>query len=208
MTALLFSLDEVAPRIDRETLSAWFTPPALARRMVAWCGDVGRLDRILEPSAGRGSLVEAIRERSDAPRITAHELDPRSVAWLRGLDFPRVDVVEGDYLAAPAPAARYDLCVQNPPYENGQDGAFLEKAMNESERVVALVRLVALAGQERYRRVWSRVGEGREFVMAGLAILSARPDFGGEDGAKADFAVVKLSRREVCTVDRTAVEWW
>ncbi len=208
MTTLLFNLDEVAPRIDRENLSAWFTPPALARRMVAWCGDVGRLDHILEPSAGRGSLVEAIRERSDAPYITAHELDPRSVAWLRNLAFPRVDVIEGDYLAAPVPIARYELAVMNPPYEDGQDGAFLEKAMDESDRVVALLRLVALAGQERYRRVWSRVGDGREFTMAGLAILSARPDFGGEDGAKADFAVVKLTREQVYGGGRTAVEWW
>jgi methylase of polypeptide subunit release factors len=208
VTALLFNLDEVAPRIDRENLSAWFTPGALARRMVAWCGDVRSFDRVLEPSTGRGSLVEAIRERSDLPRITAHELDPRSVVWLRGLDFPRVDVVEGDSLAAPAPAARYDLAVMNPPYEDGQDGLFLEKAMDESDRVVALVRLVALAGQERYRRVWSRVGEGREWSMPGLAILSARPDFGGDDGAKADFAVVKLSRLPAYDSGRTAVEWW
>lgn len=223
MSATLFSLDEMAPRIDREALSQWFTPPALAARMAGWCLPVlGAGMRILEPSAGRGALIEGIRARVRLDRkwrgstcasiahITAHELDPRHVAYLRGLDDTRVDVVEGDYLAAPAPVERYDLAVMNPPYESGNDGRFLEKAMNESDRVIALVRLVALAGQERYRRVWSRVGEGREWVMPGLAILSARPDFGGADGAKADFAVVKLRRAELgeTYAARTAVEWW
>lgn len=231
MTGTLFNVDELAPRIDRANLSQWFTPIDLAKRVVEWCGLMRNIHRVLEPSAGMGRLVMAIRDRGPTPHITAHELDPSWADHLRNLCYPppgfrnddrgpyracspsderppNLAVVEGDYLAAPPPEVRYDLCIQNPPYEGGLDGKFLEKAMAESDRVVAILRLVVLAGQERYRRVWSHVGEGREWVMPGLAILSARPDFGGQDGAKADFCVVKLCRRELFNDATTSIEWW
>lgn len=231
MTFLPFEADDLQPRLDRVNLSAWFTPIPLAKRVVGWCGLMRNVRRVLEPSAGMGRLVIALREQTEAPHITAHELDPYWVDHLQNLVYappgfrtddrgpyrrcaptdvpvPGLTVVSGDYLVAPAPEVRYDLALMNPPYEGGQDGTFLEKAMAESDRVVAILRLVALAGQERDRRVWSKVGDGREWVMPGLAILSARPDFGGTEGAKADFCVVKLVRRELFNDDRTVVEWW
>ena len=211
MSPALFTAEELAPTIDREALSQWFTPAPLARRMAAWVGfDALRATpRILEPSAGRGALIKAICVFAGAPHITAHELDPRHATYLREVyGQHNTRIVEGDYLAAPAPAELYDLALMNPPYEGGLDGRFLEKAMDESERVIALIRLVALSGQERYRRVWSRVGEGLEFGMEGLAILSARPDFGGEGQAKSDFAVVKLMRGHGGPAQKTLVEWW
>lgn len=207
MTSALFDATELAPRIDRENLSAWFTPAALAWRVIDWCGPMRSIRRVLEPSAGSGRLLEPLLERRPGVSVVAHELAPNWAEHLRKT-FPTVSVVEGDYLAAPAPEVRYDLAVMNPPYEGGFDGHFLAKAMDESDRVVAILRLVALSGQDRYRRVWSRVVEGREWVMPGLAILSARPDFGGQDGAKADFCVVKLCRRELFDDARTSIEWW
>lgn len=214
MTAALFDADVMKPRINRDELSQWFTPPDLAARVVRWCGDVRRFDRILEPSAGCGRLLDAVRDVTAQPQLVAHELDPAWAATLEQSFFAdqRTTVVHGDYLAAPAPEARYDLCLSNPPYEGGQDGAFIEKAMDESDRVVAILRLVALAGQERYRRVWSRVGWGREWAMVSVAILVARPDFGGEHGAQADFCVVKLARRDVASPESfrglEPTEWW
>lgn len=211
MSPALFTAEELAPTIDREALSQWFTPEPLARQMAAWVGfDALRAThRILEPSAGCGALIKAIRVFAGAPHITAHELDPRHAVHLRvHYGAGNTSVLEGDYLEAPAPRLRYDLALMNPPYEGGLDGRFLEKAMDESERVVALIRLVALAGQERCRRVWSRVGPGREFEMTGLGIMSARPDFGGNGNAKSDFAAVKLMRSEFNEGRGCAVEWW
>ncbi len=207
------SLFDIGHReVDPMDLSQWWTPVSIAERMVAWCGSI--MPRtILEPSAGCGRLVDACNARWSGARVTAHELHGPTAETLaaRYRGDLRTTVLRGDYLEAPAPRERFDLCVMNPPYEHGFDGRFLAKAMDESVRVVALVRLVALAGQARHREVWSRIDAG-EWHIAGLAVFAARPEFDpgvavGErevTSAQADFCVVKLTREPT----RTSVEWW
>jgi predicted RNA methylase len=197
---------DMEPALDRLALSQWHTPHPLALRMAKWCGGI-RSHRILEPSAGGGALVRAAIECGANPSaITAIELDPR---WAKKLDtIERVEVEARDYLMRPAREHRYDLTLMNPPYEDGLDGRFLEKAMNESDRVVALIRTVALNGDDRYRRVWRRCNDDGDFGMVGLAVLANRPDFGGEHGAMADFVVIKIVRRTVNRIPSARVEWW
>lgn len=201
---------DMEPALDRLALSQWHTPPALALRMAKWAGGAIRLSRILEPSAGGGALVRAAIEcEAKAGAIDAIELDPRWATKLRDIG-GGLRIENRDYLVRPARDHRYDLCLQNPPYEGGMDGRFLGKAMDESDRVIALVRTVALHGDERFRTVWRRCQADGDFALIGLAILSARPDFGGEHSAMADFCVVKLARRSLRLAEQTGthVEWW
>lgn len=207
-------------RVD-EDRSTWFTPLPIARRMVAWAGAV-QPRSILEPSCGSGNLIKACRERWTHATIEAVELDPHYVD--RSLDRfagdVRTHILRGSFLDVQPIGDSFDLCVMNPPYEDGLDGRFLARAMDVSDRVIALVRLAALVGQARTEAVWSRCRPDGDFVLRGLALFSGRPRFEAgrsigdrEDGgsAKADFCIVKLSRR---TADErgvdvpTHVEWW
>ncbi len=211
---------DIAQRVDEER-SQWFTPMPIARRMVAWAGCI-RPDAVLEPSCGSGNLVAAVRERWEFTTIEAVELDPFYVGNTRARfddDF-RTSVYGGSFLDHPPIGDSFDLCVMNPPYEDGLDGRFLAKAMDVSDRLIALVRLAALVGQARTEAVWSRCKPDGDFALRGLALFAGRPRFEAgraigdreaDGSAKADFCVVKLSRR---TADEhghdipTHVEWW
>lgn len=225
-----FGRDERIP-VDR---SQWFTPQPIADRMMRWSG-LAPIRTVLEPSAGSGNLVHSAT-RSRRPEgmceilgsarsntlVTAYELDPYYVEKLshRFAGDAGVDVRQGSYLDAPGPEELFDLGLMNPPFEDGLDGVFLAKAMDECQRIIALVRLVALAGKERAEKVWSRCQPDGDWALRGLAVFSERVDFiagraiGARkegESAKADFAVVKLSRR--ADHERGAdvpcfPEWW
>lgn len=210
--ALLPSAETLPPEKMRQAaLSQWFTPADTATKLVEWIGLPRLGSTFLEPSAGSGRLVRAIEALRPGMQIDAVEIDPRYAAQLEGAgDRVRVDCT--DYLTRPPPPTPYDFCVMNPPYEDGLDRLFLAKAMAESRRVVALVRLAALEGAGRYEAVWSRI-VAREWRLVGLAVFVSRPVFDAgdvsSDGGKVAFVALKLSRsHEDEQEPRTAVEWW
>lgn len=199
---------DVLPKMDarQRELSQWWTPLDIAARLVELAMDGLRFPAVIEPSAGSGVLVDAILAARPMASITAVELDPAWASRLRERHGDGVRLVEGDFLSTPlAPAA---VVVMNPPYEGGLDGRFLERAMELAPRVVALLRLNALVGQERHERVWSRVGRG--WHLDHVAYLARRPQFlaAGEatDGAKSDFVAVRLTQGRGRRKTRT--EWW
>jgi predicted RNA methylase len=206
-------LDALPPeRLRQKALSQWHTPADAASKLARWTGAASRAWRVLEPSAGGGALIRPLLDIAPAASVDAVELDPRWANRLRDeLGGDRVRVECANYLTRRAPREPYDLSLMNTPYEDGLDGLFLAKAMAESRRVTALVRLATLAGQARHREVWSRVESG-EWHLAALAVFSARPIFlaAGEesDGGKTEFAAVKLERADVATRTGTQVEWW
>ncbi len=201
--------------------STWFTPQPIAERMVAWAGSMYP-SSILEPSCGSGNIIAACRKRWNSVVIEGVELDPHYADACRDrfADDYSVYIYTGSFLDVQPIGDSFELCVMNPPYEDGLDGKFLAAAMNRSRRVIALVRLAALVGQARTEAVWSRCQPGGDFVLRGLALFAGRPRFEAgrsigdrEDGgsAKADFCAVKMSRR---TEDErgvdvpTFIEWW
>lgn len=198
--------------------SAWYTPPdaadVLAR--MCWAGRARASWRVLEPSAGHGALIDALlRDDSRCGPIDAVELDPLAADVLRERWPERVRVEQCDYLERPAPSEPYDLAILNPPYEKGADSAFVAKAMDESLRVVALVRLAMLESGRSYERVWSRVEDGPWRLLA-LRPFVSRPVFlpggGDSDGGKTAFMAIKLSRVELPESERwrerlTSVGW-
>ena len=156
MTLTLPGVDVLPPVTGRQrALSQWWTPPELAARVAHLALDGTRFASVLEPAAGAGALVDAVLAARPMARVTALELDP---TWVRHLTVAYVRepvrVLEGDFLTTTL--APVDVVCMNPPYESGLDGAFLERAMELAPRVVALLRLNALVGQERHERVWSR----------------------------------------------------
>ena len=208
MTLTLPGVDVLPPVTGRQrALSQWWTPPELAARVAHLALDGTRFASVLEPAAGAGALVDAVLAARPMARVTALELDP---TWARHLTvaYARepVRVVEGDFLTTTL--APVDVVCMNPPYESGLDGAFLERAMELAPRVVALLRLNALVGQERHDRVWSRMGRGWHLDV--VAYCARRPVFlaagAVTDGAKSDFVAVRLVQARGRRKTRT--EWW
>lgn len=203
MTQLsLAAVDEAAPPADT-TLSQWFTPSWLAKRMVEWAG-VRPGMRVLEPSCGNGRIVDAILDAG--ADVCGYEIDERFLPSLRPAIARGACIHRGDFRTAEqwscCLSTRYDLSVMNPPYENGLDVEFIVGAIQWTPRVVALVRTTTFHGVERRRDLWENVSVRR------IVFLERRPDFGGEHGAKTDFVVLDLTERRGPGLDCPTVEWW
>jgi protein-L-isoaspartate O-methyltransferase len=93
------------------------TPPEIARRLVE-LADIRPGMRVLEPSAGTGSLVRVIRETCPEADLTAVEINPQLAAALSGM-VPRVECA--DFLAVGEDLGKFDRVVMNPPFERGAD---------------------------------------------------------------------------------------
>ncbi|NDZ93307.1 DUF4942 domain-containing protein [Streptomyces sp. SID6673] len=105
------------------------TPQALASEMLAKL-DLSSTERVLEPSAGRGDLVEALlsahrsRTMRPAPIVDVVEYDHELAAILKSKGFT---LVAHDFLTFES-YAQYDAIVMNPPFSNG--AAHLTKALD------------------------------------------------------------------------------
>jgi hypothetical protein len=98
-----------------ETLKAHFypTPKALISRMLAKVK--GSPDRILEPSAGKGDIIEYLKDNIRCSDISAIEINEDLQATLRGKD---IKVIDADFLHYSG-ADQFDLIIANPPFEEG-----------------------------------------------------------------------------------------
>jgi len=209
-------------------LSQWYTPPALAERVVRWALTSARLghDYILEPAAGRGALIKPLYgsyvfdDGEGRPGLVdtkhwveAWDIDAENVAALEKLaEGTRLSVNHGDFLEAkldtPMPGYTWPgdhLCLMNPPYEGNQDIAFVEKALTVCDGVVGIF-------QSRIVHSQGRAPFWRMHDITRMAILSERPHFGGEHSAKTDFVVLEITRRKHARKQGEAtpaqVEWW
>lgn len=91
------------------------TPKSLQEKMFAKI--VGQPDKVLDPEAGKGDLLEGLNERSRYRRydVSAIEIDPELQACLRGKEIPLLDT---DFLNYQGDD-RFDLIVMNPPFSSG-----------------------------------------------------------------------------------------
>jgi predicted RNA methylase len=122
-------------------LSFWPTPDGVADDLVYWLLEpwhgLGDGVRVLEPSAGDGHLIRAIRERLPQSHITAVEPSASRAATLRAL--ADVDVVESTLEAYQVDAAMrafagewepFHLVVMNPPFTlDGRPEAWAEHVL-------------------------------------------------------------------------------
>lgn len=223
----LFGVD-MTPRVNRASLSQWFTPEGIALGMARWALELApkRHCRILEPSAGSGALTRALfdvfGQAGQDAYVDAHEIDPR---WAEQLPagvrtdarrFFEMHVHEGDFRVAKRPDFIYSVSCMNPPYEGGMDGLFLEACMTCSDGIVILIRSAALHGAGRCKAIWRRCQPGGEWVIPRLAKCEDRPDFEGSgavkatEGAKSEFSVVQMRRRRPSDPVHvpTLLEWW
>ncbi|MBQ8959497.1 MAG: methyltransferase [Bacteroidales bacterium] len=92
------------------------TPDAVADLAVAKFSSLTVVTSVLEPSAGRGALVRAIRRRCPKAVVDCFELMPENVEFLR--KEPGANVVGSDFAEC---VRSYDRIIANPPFSNNQD---------------------------------------------------------------------------------------
>lgn len=90
------------------------TPSALASRMLEPYKDILRGAAVLDPSAGKGDLLDACRY-SYASKLYAIEIDQNLRDLLRG---KKINLIGEDFLQYEG-NYWFDLCVMNPPFDNG-----------------------------------------------------------------------------------------
>jgi predicted RNA methylase len=183
-----------SPPPPDDKLSQWDTPRPLAERIAAWAG-VEHGMRVLEPSAGLGSLARAAR---------THGADVRCVELSRGrCDFLERDgftVTHGDFLSVPA-ADVYHLVLTNPPYESGQGTRHIAHALRFARVVVALLDIDFLATKDRYEAIWRHHGLRR------MAVPVTRPKFSGARSTGMHDSAVFEIVRDAHGIE-TRVEHW
>lgn len=120
------------------------TPPDVARRVVE-LADVRDEHTVLEPSAGTGSLVRAVRAAAPGACVHAVEINCRLADGLRSL--PVNDVRCGDFLECDP--GDFDRIVMNPPFDNGADIRHVEHALTLLRDGGRLVSVVANGPRQR-----------------------------------------------------------
>jgi len=146
-------------------ISGFFpTPPELIERLLE-LADIKADDRILEPSAGKGDILDAIRKNN--PHQTLHAIEINST--LRELLKLKGYTLVGDDFLSEEPERRYDKIIMNPPFENGQD---IDHVMHACFMLRSTGRLVAVMSEEVFFRQFKKDKVFRELLQNNNAFVS------------------------------------
>jgi phospholipid N-methyltransferase len=132
------------------------TPPEIARRVAVLAG-IGPGMRVLEPSAGTGSLIRAVQEAAEDADVTAVEINPQLAAGLVGMIDGARGGIKGkarcaDFLAlTPDDLGTFDRIAMNPPFDRGADIRHVEHARTFLTPGGRLVAVVANGPRQRER---------------------------------------------------------
>ena len=120
-------LDDRMPVTEIRASSQLFvSPDPLCRRLVS-LAEVVDSDHVLEPSAGTGAILRAVREGAPRAQCDAVELNADLVCHLRD-HFPGVSVWLGDFLEY-RPEKHYSKIIMNPPFNHAQDIRHIQRAV-------------------------------------------------------------------------------
>ena len=128
---------------------AFYTPREIADQL-AEAADLRSWSRVLEPSAGEGSLVRAAL-RARCNNVTAVENDQAALVNLGHLadrNSERVNVVPGDFFSIPEDPS-YDVVLMNPPFANAQEVEHVLRAWEFVKPGGRLVSVMSAAVQHR-----------------------------------------------------------
>jgi hypothetical protein len=150
-------------KLEREALfkkiPGYFpTPPNVADRVVI-LAEIGPADTVLEPSAGNGNLVDAVR-RAHGPGVAVTAIEAnyelRKILDMKGIRLASVH----DFTELPE-SVKFDVIVMNPPFEKGADIAHVMKAW---KHLNAGGRLVAIMGEGAFHRTDGKAVAFRAFA--------------------------------------------
>lgn len=125
------------------------TPAELAER-VAELADIRPGQRVLEPSAGTGNLIEAVRRREPGAHVEAVEIN-MALANALASRCKGVPVMPGDFLEKSEfeLGGKFDRIVMNPPFVNGADIKHIQHALKFLKPGGRLVAICANGPRQR-----------------------------------------------------------
>lgn len=129
------------------------TPPELAKRVVELAG-IEANQRVLEPSAGTGNLLNAIIENDPQPSpphlgsVVAVEINSELAGRL-GEMFPLSHIHCANFLECNGNLGMFHRIVMNPPFERGSDIAHIKHAMGFLRPGGRLVAICAAGPRQR-----------------------------------------------------------
>lgn len=142
------------------------TPPAIISRMLE-LAEIAPEHFVLEPSCGKGDIVDAVRAHHPAARVCAIE---RNLALAEVLAAKGLDVEFGDFLEHPG---AYDRIVMNPPFEEGAD---MEHVRHAFSLLKPGGRLVSVVCEGPFFRVDNKSVAFRDWLEEVGADVERLPD--------------------------------
>lgn len=155
----------------RKEADFYATPLETVYALLDNYGDIDPNDLILEPSAGNGNIIQALRNRGYQNFIEAVELRESE---LNNLDKLASEVSICDFLMDFEATCKYDVIIGNPPYSLAQK--FIDKSLEllaPGGRLIFLLRTNFLESQKRFE--W-----WQDKTPNGLYVLNKRPSFTGK----------------------------
>lgn len=150
------------------------TPPDVVARMIETANIPAGPCVILEPSAGSGAIVDAIRAAAPAAEIVTCERHSSLQAILKAKGYT---VAESDFFDLAPMAA--DFVLMNPPFENGQDIEHVRRAfefLKPGGRLVAIMSPGPFFRSDRrateFRAWFDNLDGDREDIPAGAFKVS------------------------------------
>ncbi len=119
-------LDNAAPIAEIRAESQLFVTPAPVCQRLVTLADISDQDYILEPSAGTGPILRAIRDIAPGAMCDAVEINSGLARYLRE-NFNGVRVQCGDFMEW-QPAHCYSRIIMNPPFHRGLDICHIQRA--------------------------------------------------------------------------------
>lgn len=122
---------------------------------------------ILEPSAGNGNIIKALRNKNINGHITALEIRPEEDTNLKNISD---EVIINNFLEWKTDR-KFDIVIGNPPYTYARE--FVEKCLSllsSNGKLIFLLRTAFLESKSRYD-FWQKN------PLSDLYVLSKRPSF-------------------------------
>jgi hypothetical protein len=111
--------------------------------------------RLLEPSAGKGDIVEAAQRAGATVDAIEQHYSLRNILEAKGANLIGRDFMDVE------PVAEYDVVMMNPPFENGQDG---EHVMRAFQFLKPGGKLVAITGEGTFFRSDAKARAFRDWL--------------------------------------------
>lgn len=154
---------------ERRAYDFYTTPADTVHAFLDSFEGISTSDRILEPSAGNGAIIQALRDHGYTNRIDAVEIRPDELAALEAL----ADTVTIGSFFDYDPGLGYDVIIGNPPYSMALE--FINKSLellHPGGLLIFLLRTNFLESERRFK--W-----WQEHPLSGLYPLHKRPSFTG-----------------------------
>ena len=129
-----------------------FPTPAPVAAEIVEMAEIEAGMTVLEPSAGTGNLLQAIREATAGEAIrTAVEINGKLCEQLKGQE-SGADIHQADFLTLnPDTFGRFDRVVMNPPFANAEDIKHIEHALKFLKQGGRLVAICAAGPRQAER---------------------------------------------------------